>query len=287
MMTLIFDSHAHIISSDSALYPPAPLSGTVRPGDLEDPMTADRLIEEMNSNDVYMAVAVQRGHVYGFDNRYVCDSAVRYPTRLMAVCSIDGRDPGCGAHVRHWVRDHGAAGIRMMEPYKGADASWFAGENASAAWACATELGVAVCVHFFRWNRIAGLTALAALLERFPRTKVVIDHLSNMASESGPPAYGVDERLLALAKFPNVYTKFTTIPLGQLKSDGIDAAPVLAHVVRVFGEQRVMWGSDIAQSKGTYAEMVELGLAATRLLNERERRWVLHDTAHEVYVRTR
>ena len=283
-MIPIIDSHAHIIASDSIRYPPAPLSGALRAGDLDNPMTADRLVNEMDANGVDVAVAVQRGHVYGFDNRYVCDSAASYPGRLVAVCSIDGRDPACASQVRHWVRERGAAGIRMMEPFKGAEPSWFAGQTALTAWGAATELGIPICVHFFPWNRVAGLTALLGVLEQFTQATVVIDHFSNIACESGPPRHGLDDLLLAVGDFPNVYLKFTTIPLGQLAAANIDAAPLLDHVVRAFGERRVMWGSDIAQSKGTYAEMVQLGLAATRLLTEDERRWVLHDTAAAVYV---
>jgi L-fuconolactonase len=282
-MDLIFDSHAHLIADDNVRYPPAPLSGALRPGDLEDPMTAEKLVREMDVNGVEIAAAVQRGHIYGFDNNYVCDAAAMYPKRLLAVCSIDGRNTDCGSQVRHWVR-RGAVGIRMMEPFKGADPSWFAGETAHPIWTAAADLDVPVCVHFFRWNRAAGLPALHAVLEEFPRTAVVLDHFSNMRSEAGAPNHGLDDLLLRMADLPRVCTKFTTIPLGQLKEDGIDAAPVVKRVVQAFGERRVMWGSDIAQSKGTYESMVQLAREATRLLTETERRWVLHDAACSVYL---
>ena len=45
-----------------------------------------------------------------------------------------------------------------------------------------------------------------------------------------------------------------------------------------------MWGSDIGTSSGTYAEMVERGLAAATLLDEGERRKVLHDTGRRVFA---
>lgn len=279
----IFDCHAHLIAADPQRYRPAPLSGQLNPDDLKDPMTAERLIGEMDANGVARAVAVQRGHVYGFDNSYVCDAAEAYPDRLIAVCSIDGRDPTCGERVRHWVRERGARGVRMMEPFRGADPSWFAGETARPVWTTATDLGVSICVHFFRWNREVGLPALTGLLDEFRDTTVVIDHFSNMASEAGPPEHGLDALFRALADFPKVCTKFTTIPLGQLAQQGVDAAPVVRRVVDVFGAERVMWGSDIAQSKGSYAEMVELGRRATAMLNDGERRQVLYGAADTVY----
>jgi L-fuconolactonase len=281
----MLDCHAHLIADDPVRYPPAPLSGQLRPDDLKDPMTAERLLREMDANGVERAIVVQRGHVYGFDNSYVCDASAKYPDRLSAVVSINAVEPTAADAVRYWVVERGAVGIRMMEPYKGADTSWFASDAARSVWRAATDLGVPVCVHFFRWNRGIGLPALAELLHDFPQTPVVIDHFSNMVSEAGPPDHGVDDLLMRVAAFPKVTTKFTTIPLGQLHEQGIDAAAVVKRVVQAFGANRVMWGSDIAQSKGSYSYMVDLGLKATSSLTDDERAQVLHGAAEAVYGR--
>jgi L-fuconolactonase len=282
-MTMIFDCHAHLISNDHGRYPPAPLSGQLRPDDLENPMTAERLLREMDATGVERAVVVQRSHVYGFDNSYVCDASAAYPDRLRAVVSINAVEPNAAAQVRHWVKERGAVGIRMMEPFKGADTSWFASDQARAAWGAATELDVPICVHFFRWNRGIGLPALSALLADFPTTKVVVDHFSNMVCEAGPPDHGVDADFAALAKFPLVRTKFTTIPLGQLHEQKIDAAPIVKRVVQTFGAGRVMWGSDIAQSRGTYEYMVGLAHQSVSALSEADRRRVLYGATDAVY----
>jgi L-fuconolactonase len=280
---MIFDSHAHLIADDHARYPPAPLSGQLRPDDLKDPMTAERLLREMDATRVERAVVVQRSHVYGFDNSYVCDAAAKYPERLSAVVSINAVEPTAAESVRHWVAERGAVGVRMMEPFKGADTSWFASDAARAVWRAATDLGVPVCVHFFRWNRGIGLRALATLLRDFRQTAVVVDHFSNMVSEAGPPDHGVDSLLLQVAEFPRVTTKFTTIPLGQLREQNIDAAAVVKRVVQSFGASRVMWGSDIAQSRGAYSYMVEMALEATATLSEADRVQVLYGATSAVY----
>jgi predicted TIM-barrel fold metal-dependent hydrolase len=280
---MLFDCHAHLISSDHARYPPAPLSGQLRPDDLENPMTAERLLQEMDANGVERAVVVQRSHVYGFDNSYVCDAAAEYPDRLSAVVSIDATQQNAAEAVRHWVSERGAVGVRMMEPFKGADTSWFASAEARAVWQSATELKVPVCVHFFRWNRGIGLPALKAVLEDFPQTAVVVDHFSNMVSEAGPPDHGVDALLLDIARFPKVTTKFTTIPLGQLHEKEVNSAAVVQRVVEVFGAQRVMWGSDIAQSRGSYSYMVELAHEAVAALSGADCKHVLYGTTGSVY----
>jgi len=280
---VIFDAHAHIVSDDAARYPPNPLSGTVRPGDLDDPVTIERLLDLLDTNGVERALVVQRAHIYGYDNSYVVDAAERHPDRVRALCAIDARDPNASRHIRHWV-ERGALGIRLTEPYRGADTSWFDGHDALAAWATAAELGISVRMHLYRWNRAACLSAIAAVLERFPKTSVIIDHVSNFAAEEGPPDYGIDAPLRALLRFSNVFLLFSTINLASLAKHDAPASAAIEHLVGVFGADRVMWGSDIGQSKGTYADMVALASSAVATLDADDRRQVIADTGNAVYA---
>jgi L-fuconolactonase len=280
---LIFDSHAHLISTDRVRYPRVPSEDQIFPTDTDDSMTAERLVAEMDRHGVARAVLVQRASVYGYDNAYACDSAAQYPNRFAAVCAIDATSPDGPERVRYWIRERGAVGIRLMELVKGSDLSWLSSPPALEVWRAAHELRVPMCVHFFRWNRMKGLVALKSILEMFPELVVVIDHFSNLEWQSGPPDYGVDELLLEAARFPNVYTKFTTLPLGQIEAAHVDTAAVVARVIQAFGARRVMWGSDITQSKGSYASMVELAERATRVLDDEQRRLVLSGAAEAVY----
>lgn len=280
---MIFDSHAHIVSDDQQRYPPAPLSGSVREGDLDDPITAERLLRLLDTHGVERALAVQRAHIYGYDNSYVVDAAEKYPDRLQALCAIDANDRDAPARIRHWVGDRGAVGIRLTEPFKGADTSWLDSPAALDAWGTAAELGVSVRVHLYRWNRAACLPAIAALLPKVSATKVVIDHLSNMHAEQGPADYGLDAPLEALAAYPQVFLLFSTINLAKLAAAGQPAAPVIERVVDRFGAARVLWGSDIGQSKGSYQEMRALAEAAVASLDAEARRQVLYATGRSLY----
>jgi L-fuconolactonase len=279
----MIDAHAHLIADDPIAYPPVALNGEARSEEIGNPMTAERLLEQMDRNGVQRAVLVQRGSIYGFDNRYVCDCALRYPQRLVAVCAIDATADNAVATVRHWVRERGAAGIRLMELVKGSDLSWLDSPNARAVWCEAHALSVPVCVHFFPWNRTAGLTALKAILTELPQARVVIDHFSNMSVLGGAPDYGVDRLLADVAQFAGVNIKFTTIPLGKLATAGIDAAPIVARVVALFEAKRILWGSDISQTAGTYDYMVELARRAVRLLSPDLQQELLSGTAHALY----
>jgi predicted TIM-barrel fold metal-dependent hydrolase len=279
------DCHAHILSADTDRYPVAPLGGTVRAGDLDDPITAERLIEMLDANGVERALVVQRAYVYGYDNAYACDAAAQFPDRLRAVCAIDAQAKDAPERIRYWVAERGAIGIRLTEPYRGADTSWIDSPRARDAWATAADLGIPVRLHFFRWNRAACLPAVAPMLQRFPNTKVVIDHLSNLSAEEGPPDYGLDAPLAALVPYANLSLLLSTINLARLAAEGAPSAPVLARLVAAFGAERLLWGSDIGQSQGSYPRMCALADAAVATLAENDRRLVLGGTGHAVYDR--
>ena len=280
-MSLIFDSHAHLVASDTDRYPVSPLKGEL--DRVLEPFSVEDLLRHMDANKVERAVAVQRAHVYGFNNAYVADSALRFPDRLVAVGMIDPLSPEAPDLVAYWTQERGIVGIRMTEAVKGSDVTWVSGPIARDVWAVATELGVSVCFHFMRWNREQCLVALKEMCMQYPDTVVVIDHFSNLVAEQGAPDFGIDRLLLDLARFPNVYQIFTTINVSKLSDLGLPCAPVVRRMVQTYGADKVMWGSDVAQSKGTYAGMVKAGAEALSLLDELDRRHVSYQTARAVY----
>lgn len=277
----ICDSHAHLISDDPARYPFSLGSDLGAEPATPEPMTAERLIREMDETGVAQALAVQRATLYRFDNRYVCDSARTHPTRLRAVCSIDTRLDECGDQARALALA-GAAGFRLMEPERGGDLAWLGGQPVDGLWRVAADLDLPVCVHLFPWNRVAGLEIIAARLDAFPDVPVVIDHLSNLAlDDAGLPR--IDEALRWVAGRPLAIMKFTTIPLGRLAEAGLDAAPLLRAMVGLFGADRLIWGSDVAQSSGSYRAIVELGRASVRELPAEDQARILGGTARRLY----
>jgi predicted TIM-barrel fold metal-dependent hydrolase len=52
----------------------------------------------------------------------------------------------------------------------------------------------------------------------------------------------------------------------------------------MFGADKVMWGSDIGTSAGTYKEMIRRAIESTALLNDVERRKILHDTGRRLLL---
>ena len=94
----LFDTHAHLISDDWDRYQPRPLRADLpTPRRTDYTVTADSLIAMMDEHAVATACVVQRGHLYGYDNSYIIDSAARFPGRLLpgilVAASCMGRQP--------------------------------------------------------------------------------------------------------------------------------------------------------------------------------------------------
>lgn len=256
----MYDSHAHVLSADTATFPLA------RPDDeavrqiMQRPFDHAQILAEMDEAGVGKALIVQRSQIYGFDNRYVLAAAKISKGRLKAVCNLDVRRPDCAA-VMAGLQTDGAAGYRLMAGLREEGYEWLEGTGDSGFWPTAASIGLPVCVHFFAHNRDEGLARLDAILREYPISHVVIDHLTNGPITSASDC-GIDDPLKRIAQHANVMLKFTAIPLNQLAERDIPASEVLAAYLSVLGEDRMCWGSDVTQSKGDYASLAASGRAA-------------------------
>lgn len=281
---MIFDSHAHLISDDFVRYPTSPLSGQpLAPEQIDDIVTAEDLIALMDATGVTRALAVQRAHVYGFDNSYILNSAKRYPDRLTAMCMIDAQAPDAGQTVHALVEAGGAVAIRLTEPRRGAEPAWFASNETQPVWRAAADLGISMRLHFYAWNREYCIPKLLELAAEYASVPIVVDHLSSPDPQAG--VSGIDELMQRLANLPNVSILASTINFNRLDSAGQSTAAVVSRVVELFGSDRVAWGSDIAQSSGRYEDMVAAAITAVSQLNETDRSNVLHATGQKLYGR--
>jgi predicted TIM-barrel fold metal-dependent hydrolase len=273
---MLVDAHAHLVTDDPA-YPPV--------GDAAL-MPAGRLLESLRGNGFTAAVAVQRAHVYGYDNSYVLDCARSHPDRLRAMCVIDARAPDAERTVHH-LADRGASAIRLTAPGGNhlagpGGADWFAGPAARRVWAAAATAGLSMCLHVYRWNRGDVLCALPAVVREFPDVPVVLDHVAAL-DVAGPAPYPDGDLLLALAGVPSVHVKVTTLNFARILAAGRDPAVLVGWLAEHFGAGRVLWGSDVTQTRGTYDEMVTIARRAVACLPEPSAAEVLGGTAARLY----
>lgn len=111
------------------------------------------------------------------------------------------------------------------------------------------------------------LPHLARFADIHPRLSVVIDHCAKppiAAREFEPWA----EQISAMAKRDNVFCKVSGLltEAGPSPNAGM-LAPYVAHVIKCFGAERVMWGSDwpVLNLAGAYGDWLEMARALSGL----------------------
>lgn len=276
----VVDAHAHIISSDPARFPHSPLSGALPDWPAERFVNAEKLLRRMQQTGVDRAVLVQYSSAHGYDNRYVLATAQQHPDKFVAVCTLDGLQPDAPQQLTECV-SQGAAGLRIRARGREGGLEWLRCET---LWQRAAELHVPVCVHFMESVQAEGLELLPGLLAQFPTLPVVLDHAGNPPWREGPPDYGM-QPVLDLARFPELTIKFATINLERLHMASVDPAIALERLVKTFGANRIMWGSDAPNTPGHYGEMLNSMRSAMSSLSETDREWILGGTALRVYPR--
>lgn len=300
---LLFDAHAHLVADDQQRYPRNPMQraadapyrppGVIgRPGGLHGPEPinevpdAERVLQWMREQNVDGIVAVQKRMVYRLDNRYILDSSDRYPDLFSAVVILDAEDAGTPALVRRWIHDHGLAGVRLFGGRK-PDGSmpWLNSPMALQTWAVAQDHGLVMDLEVLsEGGGGPSIPAIIELARSHPDVRIVLDHLLEPEMEEGEH-FGLDERYATLAAWPQISFKFTSINLDICHAAGVPPERVLRRAVDLYGADRVMWGSDIGTSSGTYAHMVQRLLDASVLLSPAEQRAVWHDTGKRVFVK--
>lgn len=284
---LAIDSHAHISALDKGRYPAAPVGGDKHDPALDaPPFPAERLIDAMAADGVGHALVVQRAHIYGYDNSYVCDAAARFPERLSAVVAVDASDPGGPDAVRHWVGERMAKGLRLVFPGRPGpgqerEMGWLSGQQALDVWKQADLAGVPVCVHLMRSNREAGIAAVAEIAVNFPDVPIVLDHLGNIAADQSPPSRALDE--LSAVDLPNVIFKVVPLNFKAVRLGGFEPRDLVRAAADRFGAGRLMYGSDVTNSPGPYGELMAAGREAASLLNAAEQADFLGRTAAGAY----
>jgi predicted TIM-barrel fold metal-dependent hydrolase len=195
----------------------------------------------MDEAGVEKAVFVQPWF-YHWDNTYMVRSLQRFPDRFRAVCVVDPRGPQAADALRRWHAE-GVTGIRLRPMREGENPTtgpWFATDETMPLWEAIAETGTIVCP---LWAGTE-LGRLPALLGRFPGVTVVVDHLNNP-----DPALGLDQpafrALLALARLPQVHVKLSGFHHWcRERYPYRDGLPYVEALVRAFGANRCMWGSD-------------------------------------------
>jgi len=259
MAMQLLDTHAHLIADDWERYPARPFTPDLPVPDRPSfTVTAEQLLALMDEHNVDHACLVQRGHVYGYDNSYILDSAQRYPDRFHPIVILDTQDPTTADTYRRMVAEYGVAGFRMAtsRPWL-LDTAWMSSPTAMEVWRACADLGTPMTLIVFN-NQLPYVLPLTRIIAReYPDLPIVLDHgampygMSQyevaLIEEAGgtvtmppPPHFGIDTTISIFEDVPNVHFKITEINMERLVKAGVSAADLVRRMVYGFGQDRLV-----------------------------------------------
>ena len=116
---------------------------------------------------------------------------------------------------------------------------------------------------------------LDRIAERHPNLKLVIDHLG-LTKGKGEEAFREFDKMLALAKRPNVAVKATCTPFYSTDKYPFRwLHPYLRRVYDAFGPKRMFWGSDFSRLPCTYRESLTYMSEEIPWLSSADKEWML------------
>jgi predicted TIM-barrel fold metal-dependent hydrolase len=129
---------------------------------------------------------------------------------------------------------------------------------------------------------MAGLPALRTLLERFPESRVLLDHCARPDLADGAP-YNAAGALFDIAAFPGVYLKLTNRTLAAAAAGKSQPAAFLEKLVTVFGANRIAWGSNFPAAEGSLPELLAAAREVLSVLPPAQQSLIFAGTAEIVY----
>lgn len=271
------DAHVHVWTPDTKAFPLAP---GYQPSGMQPPsFTPEELLALARPNGVTRVVLIQMSF-YRFDNCYMLDAMRRFLGVFSGVGIVDETAPRPQDAMRALAKQ-GVRGFRINPGSQTIDA-WLGSPGMAEIWRCAGDDGLAVCP-LIGPNALPGI---AAMCQRFPRTRVVIDHFTRIGV-SGEFLEADINALCALAKFPHVHVKASAFyAFGQKRAPYLDFGPMIRRLRDTFGPQRLMWASDCPfqlRPGHTYADSIALIRDRLDFLSATDRDWMLRRTAEKVF----
>ncbi len=279
MTTHTIDIHPHVISTDTRRYPQQPLGGHQSDWSRQRPVSTEQMLAQMDAAGVQKSALVQASTCYGHDNSYVADAVAAHPDRFTGVFSVDVLAPDAVAKIDHW-RSKRLTGLRLFTAGSTMpeQSRWLDDPRSFPAWAHAGEIGLPICVQM----TAAAIPMLVTLLEKFPKVKVILDHLSRPTLSDGPP-YAAAAGLFALAKYSNLHLKITPRTFLEARNGKATPATFFPRLVEAFGARRIAWGSNFPANEGSLSELLALSRASLTSLSAEDREWIFARTAQTLY----
>lgn len=178
--------------------------------------------------------------------------------------------PESRALVDGWKARPGMLGLRFtfLQPHM---KSWPTDGTADWLWPAAERAGLPVALLAAEFLPLVGQIA-----ERYPRLRLIVDHMAARRGNKGDAAFANMPQLLALAKHPNIAVKATGGP--GYASDAYpfrSLSPRYQAIYDAFGPTRMFWGTDITRMPCSWTECVTHFTEELPWLPERDKQLIM------------
>jgi predicted TIM-barrel fold metal-dependent hydrolase len=263
---LIVDSQVHIWGADTPERPWPKRAPPQRPV----PLGKDELLRDMDEGGVNRAIIVPPSWE-GDRNDLAIEACVAHPDRFAIMGRLDPQDPRSRGQLRTWRNQPGMLGLRFTF-HTPALSPLLTEGHMDWVWKEAEEAGVPIYVLVPH----ALVYAIDAVAERHPGLKLVMDHLALTSGRKDADAFAEFDKVLAIAKRPNVAAKASALPCYSTDQYPYPSLqPYIRQAYDAFGPKRLFWGTDISRSPLRYRQHVTLFTEALPWLSESDKEWIM------------
>jgi L-fuconolactonase len=194
---------------------------------------------------------------------------------------IDMKSPSALARLTSLAKNPYFKGIRpMLQDIE--DVNWILNDNFTAIF----EFMADNKLSFDALITSAHLPNIHALALRHPKLSIVIDHSAKPALSAAPTEFW-QQQLTQIAQCKNVFIKFsgllTEAPQGSVSIECI--RPYFEHIMRAFGADRIMWGSDwpVIKLNGDYEIWLSLTSELLKYFSSEDKNKIWASNARNFY----
>jgi L-fuconolactonase len=289
----LYDTHAHFYTDDIEHYPVDGTTNRAGPAEMiarikADPKTPRVIFSAWEDARVGKGAAVQYGSAYLYDNSYIIDISKEHPDKITPIVILDDADPATPATIERMALEDKISGIRFrgFAP-DGSDIHTFLSDDAAPIWEVVNRLGLAMVLMPHSRpieKRQVTLSRMAELARRYPNAYLILDHMGFPRPEAGAENFGFFPAHLDLATLPNVFYKFTSLLIEQLRDGSVPVEPFVEFAAQTFGTDKMCWGSDYGNTPGRMVDFVHDALSSASRLSLAQQKEMFFDTADRIHV---
>lgn len=207
----------------------------------------------------------------GEDNSTALEAVATHPGRFAIMGRFDPDAPDARHRLARWREQPGMLGIRLtfmarptLSQLDDGSLEWF--------WS-ACERDQIPLMMLLRGQP----EKVDPIAERHPDLTMVLDHMAlDLDHEGSLRAWDSIGRLIALARYPKVAVKVSSVPNFSAEPyPHRDVHPYLRQLHEAYGARRLFWGSDVTRLRGSYSDCRRLFAEELDFLKAEDREWIL------------